>query len=93
MGVVLSEMRPRFYFAPLKCAHARILQSTCIFVLHRHNNMASAPAEDLGVYDCEFVVPPPEAFQAECPVCLMVLKEPCVIDCPCGQKMCRECVE
>ena len=55
--------------------------------------MASAPAEDLGVYDCEFVVPPPEAFQAECPVCLMVLKEPCVIDCPCGQKMCRECVE
>ena len=55
--------------------------------------MASAPAEDLGVYDCEFVVPPPAAFQAECPVCLMVLKEPCVIDCPCGQKMCRECVE
>ena len=55
--------------------------------------MASAPAEDLGVYDCEFAVPPPAAFQAECPVCLMVLKEPCVIDCPCGQKMCSECVE
>ena len=50
-------------------------------------------AADLGVYDCEFVVPPPAAFQAECPVCLMVLKEPCVIDCRCGQKMCRECVE
>ena len=46
-----------------------------------------------GGYDCEFVNPPPDAFQAECPICLQILKEPCVIDCPCGQKMCRECVE
>ena len=46
-----------------------------------------------GGYDCEFVNPPPDAFQAECPICLQVLKEPCVIDCRCGQKMCRECVE
>ena len=48
---------------------------------------------DCGGYDCEFVTPPPDAFQAECPVCLQVLKEPCVISCPCGQKICRECVE
>ena len=46
-----------------------------------------------GGYDCEFVNPPPDAFQAECPICLQILKEPCVIECPCGQKMCRECVE
>ena len=46
-----------------------------------------------GGYDCEFVTPLPEAFQAECPICLQVLKEPCVISCPCGQKICRECVE
>ena len=46
-----------------------------------------------GGYDCEFVNPPPDAIQAECPICLQILKEPCVIDCRCGQKMCRECVE
>ena len=46
-----------------------------------------------GGYDCEFVNPPPDAFQAECPICLQILKEPCAIDCRCGQKMCRECVE
>ena len=46
-----------------------------------------------GGYDCEFVNPPPDAIQAECPICLQILKEPCVIDCRCGQKMCSECVE
>ena len=49
--------------------------------------------EPEGGYHCEFVNPPPDAFQAECPICLQILKDPCVIDCPCGQKMCRECVE
>ena len=43
-------------------------------------------------YDCEFVDPPPEAFQSECPVCLLILKEPCLISC-CGHKFCRACVE
>ena len=46
-----------------------------------------------GGYDCEFVAPLPEAIQAECPICLSILKEPCLISCPCGQKICRECVE
>ena len=46
-----------------------------------------------GGYDCEFVTPLPEAFQAECPICLLILREPCLISCPCGQKICRECVE
>ena len=46
-----------------------------------------------GGYDCEFVEPPPAAFQTDCPICLHVLREPCVISCPCGQKICRECVE
>jgi hypothetical protein len=48
---------------------------------------------DRGGYDCEFVEPPPAAFQTDCPICLHVLREPCVISCPCGQKICRECVE
>ena len=46
-----------------------------------------------GGYDCEFVTPLPDAFQTECPVCLMIPKEPCVISCPCGKELCRECIE
>ena len=49
--------------------------------------------ENRGGYDCEFVNPPPEAFQTECPVCLQILKEPCLISCHCGHKFCRECIE
>ena len=48
--------------------------------------------ENRGGYDCEFVEPPTEAFQTECPVCLQILKEPHLISC-CGHKFCRECIE
>ena len=44
-------------------------------------------------YDCQFVESPTAAFQTECPICLQVLREPCVISCPCGKKICRKCVE
>ena len=47
---------------------------------------------DRGGYDCEFVELPPSGLQVECPVCLLVLKEPCLISC-CGHKFCRECIE
>ena len=50
-------------------------------------------SEITGGYDCEFVSPPSDIFQTICPVCLQILKEPCVISCPCGKKLCRECVE
>ena len=53
----------------------------------------TSKAGNRGGYDCELVEPPPTAFQTECPICLHVLKEPCLISCPCGQKICRECVE
>ena len=53
----------------------------------------SVPMGDSGGYDCEFVEAPPAAFLTECPICLHVLREPCLISCPCGQKICRECVE
>ena len=49
--------------------------------------------DERGGHDCEFVEPPPASFQTECPICLLILREPCVISCPCGQKMCSECVE
>ena len=45
-----------------------------------------------GGYDCEFVEPLPSVLQIECPVCLQILKEPCLISC-CGHKFCRECIE
>ena len=49
--------------------------------------------ENRGGYDCDFVNPPPEAFQTACPICLLILKEPCLIGCHCGHKFCRECIE
>ena len=48
--------------------------------------------KDRGGYDCVFVEPPPSVLQTECPVCLLVLKEPCIVSC-CGHKFCRECIE
>ena len=46
-----------------------------------------------GGYDCEFVERPSDVAQGgECPVCLLVLKEPCLINC-CGHKYCRLCIE
>ena len=49
--------------------------------------------ENRGGYDCEFIERPSDAFQGgECPVCLLVLKEPCLISC-CGHKYCRVCIE
>ena len=46
-----------------------------------------------GGYDCEFVTPPPDVLQTECPVCLQIPKEPCLISCKCGKEFCRECIE
>ena len=48
--------------------------------------------ENRGGYDCEFVESPTSVLQTECPVCKLVLKEPCFISC-CGHKFCRECIE
>ena len=48
--------------------------------------------ENRGGYDCEFVEAPPKGLQTECSVCLLVLKEPCLISC-CGQKFCKACIE
>ena len=49
--------------------------------------------KNCGGYDCEFVSPPPEAIQVECPKCLLIPKEPCVISCMCGKEFCRMCIE
>ena len=43
-------------------------------------------------YDCEFVQRPQSAFQSECPVCLLVLREPHQATC-CGNSFCEACVK
>ena len=43
-------------------------------------------------YECEFVEPPQEQFQSECPICLQILREPYILDC-CGYSFCAACIE
>ena len=47
---------------------------------------------DSGGFDCKFVEKPPEPFQSECPVCLLVLCDPHQATC-CGYGFCRSCIE
>ena len=50
-----------------------------------------APKKRAG-YECEFVEPPQEQFQSECPICLQILREPYIVDC-CGYSFCAACIE
>ena len=43
-------------------------------------------------FECDFVEEPQAAFQSECPICLLVLREPYQATC-CGKSFCKECVE
>ena len=43
-------------------------------------------------YESEFVEKPPKAVQSECPICLLVLREPYQATC-CGKSFCKECIE
>ena len=44
-------------------------------------------------FDCEFVDPPPEhLLQTECPVCLLIIREPHQVTC-CGYSFCYSCIE
>ena len=46
-----------------------------------------------GGYDCEFVKrPASDLGQADCPVCLLVLREPQQVTC-CGYSYCRSCIQ
>ena len=49
-------------------------------------------ADYRGGFECEFVEKPPKAFQSECPVCLLVLRNPYQATC-CGYSFCRVCIE
>ena len=43
-------------------------------------------------FDCEFVEPPPKVIQTNCPICLLVLREPYQATC-CGKSFCWKCYE
>ena len=43
-------------------------------------------------FECEFVEPPVDYLQSECPICLHILREPYQVTC-CGKSFCRQCIE
>ena len=43
-------------------------------------------------FECEFVEDPPKYLQAECPVCLHIIREPYQVTC-CGKSFCKVCIE
>ena len=54
---------------------------------------AAAVPEEKGGFEVEFVERPPESLlQSECPVCLLVLREPYQVTC-CGYSYCQVCIE
>ena len=48
--------------------------------------------EAMSGFDCEFVEEPPSVFQAHCPICLLVLREPFQVPC-CGKSFCHGCIQ
>ena len=61
--------------------------------------MASLPEVELhqsplvaSGFDCKFIDKPPKEFQSECPVCLLLLREPHIVSC-CGYSFCRVCID
>ena len=43
-------------------------------------------------FECEFVERPPDVLQTDCPVCLLIIREPNQVTC-CGYSFCRACID
>ena len=53
--------------------------------------MAARPTRTVG-YNCIFEKKPPDDIPTECPVCLLVLREPFQVTC-CGKVFCKGCIK
>ena len=51
-----------------------------------------AAGEEAEGYECTFVETPPEGIDTECPICLLVLKQPSQVEC-CGRVFCTGCLQ
>ena len=58
----------------------------------QHKSMAAPPKERVSGYECEFAEHPPAVLQTECPICLLILRNPYQVSC-CGYSFCQSCVE
>ncbi len=47
---------------------------------------------DSGGYSCQFINEIPEEIQTECPICLLTLRDPHMVDC-CGYRFCHSCIQ
>ena len=45
-----------------------------------------------GGFDCEFVSSPPDILQTECPICLLIIRDPHQVIC-CGNSFCHSCIQ
>ncbi len=64
------------------------IRATDIFKLYT----TMAFQERIVGFECEFLEPPPENLQTECPVCLQIIREPHQVTC-CGKKYCQSCIQ
>ena len=60
---------------------------------HQDGARDQKPEEKSGGFACEIVDPPPEhLLQTECPVCLLIIREPHQVTC-CGYSFCHSCIQ
>ena len=55
-----------------------------------HDMKVAGQKKTTSAYDCEFIKPPPSGIQTECPICSLVLGDPCQAKC-CGTNFCYSC--
>jgi len=71
--------------------HSLFVHHVTLVAIVITTQMAVAEERIVG-FDCEFVEDPPKYLQTECPVCLLILRDPYQVTC-CGKSFCRECTE
>ena len=83
----MCEPQPRIKAPPDKAAH----KTNCHANFRRCGEMSEVAVRlQITGYDCT-LVDPPNIMEWECPICLLVLREPCLVSC-CGRNFCRACI-